>query len=597
MAARAEVSPVRAALVVAAVLAVPLVVAAISMRRPTWFPALDHAMTEVRVRDVGTGHSPLIGLPGRIGPIDEQGSHPGPMSFWLLAPVYRLLGSSAWSLQVSTLFLHLVAMVGALVVAARRGSTLLVLAVGAVIAVLAAAFGPSALAEPWNPYLPLFWWVLFLVAIWAAVSGDPPMLVVAAVAGSFCAQTHLPYLGPTLVLGLGAVVALVVQHRRDPERRPLGPWLAAAAVIALVLWAPPLIDQLGDDEGNLSKLAEHLTDPPEEAVGWGTGVEAVLSRLDPFQLDDAGDIARGSLVRTTADRTGSPVLGVVVLAGWLVTVVLAWRARARGPLVLHAVVAGGLALAVLSASQIFGPMWRYLLLWVWAVTALAIVAAVWTLADVLRDRAGRTARVAPVALVVLVVAPVAVLTVRMLDADPPGGAISEGLALVADDTAAALGDGTYVVTWADSLYIGSQGYGLVNELERRGVDVRVAPFARWAMTPHRAIEEDDATAGVRLATGDNIAAFREQRPDAAEIASGDPRTAAERAEYERLHDDLVASMEADGFSADDIALVDGNLFGVGLDPRLTDEQRAMVERMLDLGAPIAVFLVPAGDGS
>ena len=69
------------------VLGLPLVVAAGALRRPHWYPVLDLAMTELRVRDVGTRYTPLIGLPGRIGTtLAEQGSHPGPLSFYLLAP-------------------------------------------------------------------------------------------------------------------------------------------------------------------------------------------------------------------------------------------------------------------------------------------------------------------------------------------------------------------------------------------------------------------------------------------------------------------------------------------------------------------------------
>ena len=83
----------------AALLVTPLVVALVALRHPRWFPVLDMAMTEFRVRDVGTSHTPLIGLPGRIGTLAEQGSHPGPLSFYALAPFYRLFGSSAWAMQ------------------------------------------------------------------------------------------------------------------------------------------------------------------------------------------------------------------------------------------------------------------------------------------------------------------------------------------------------------------------------------------------------------------------------------------------------------------------------------------------------------------
>ena len=76
----------------------PLLAAAIAQRDADWHPVFDLAMTELRVRDVGGRHTPLIGLQGRIGP---TGSHPGPLSFYLLAPVYRIFGSSAfWSRRI-----------------------------------------------------------------------------------------------------------------------------------------------------------------------------------------------------------------------------------------------------------------------------------------------------------------------------------------------------------------------------------------------------------------------------------------------------------------------------------------------------------------
>ncbi|MEO6571816.1 MAG: hypothetical protein ABIO83_09730, partial [Ilumatobacteraceae bacterium] len=69
--------------------AAPLVVAAIALLFRPWVPVLDMAMTEFRVRDVGGVHTPLVGLPGRIGNFPDQGSHPGPWSFYLIAPFYR----------------------------------------------------------------------------------------------------------------------------------------------------------------------------------------------------------------------------------------------------------------------------------------------------------------------------------------------------------------------------------------------------------------------------------------------------------------------------------------------------------------------------
>ncbi len=56
------------------------------------------AMTSSSTRRVHP-HTPLVGLPGRLGTSARPGSHPGPLSFYLLAPVYRLLGQThgRWS--------------------------------------------------------------------------------------------------------------------------------------------------------------------------------------------------------------------------------------------------------------------------------------------------------------------------------------------------------------------------------------------------------------------------------------------------------------------------------------------------------------------
>ncbi|HRE02536.1 MAG TPA: hypothetical protein PLV68_14645, partial [Ilumatobacteraceae bacterium] len=119
----------------AALVTVPLIVALVALRGRHWSPVLDLAMTEFRVADVGGAHTPLIGLPGRIGQMPfNQGSHPGPLSFYLLAPSYRGFGSSAWSLEVATVVLHLAAVVSALALAWRRGGVRLTIAVGVLLA-------------------------------------------------------------------------------------------------------------------------------------------------------------------------------------------------------------------------------------------------------------------------------------------------------------------------------------------------------------------------------------------------------------------------------------------------------------------------------
>src|SRR4051794_14298660 len=134
---------------------VPLFVGLIALGRIHWSPVLDLAMTELRVRDVGGRHTPLIGLSGRIGNFPDQGSHPGPLSFYLLAPTYRVLGSTAWSLEAGTVLIHTAAVSAALVLAYRRGGGGVALGVagmrgGVLRGVWAARFAP-----PRGPPLPL----------------------------------------------------------------------------------------------------------------------------------------------------------------------------------------------------------------------------------------------------------------------------------------------------------------------------------------------------------------------------------------------------------------------------------------------------------
>jgi hypothetical protein len=169
--------------IAAAVVVVPLVVAVAVLSARRWYPVLDLAMTELRLRDVGTRQTPLIGLPGRIGTFPDQGSHPGPLSFWLLAPGYRLFGGSAWAMEASTVLLQSAWIATALWLGQRRLGRLGVVVVAAVIAVVIRGYGLVVLVQPWNPYLPLLAWLVVLLATWSVLAGDHRMLILLAVAG------------------------------------------------------------------------------------------------------------------------------------------------------------------------------------------------------------------------------------------------------------------------------------------------------------------------------------------------------------------------------------------------------------------------------
>ena len=598
------------------VLAVPLGVALVALHSPRWYPLLDLAQTELRVRDVGTGDSPLVGLAGRIQAYGKQGSHPGPLSFWALAVFYRLYGASSWALQAASVSLHLIAMGGILAVAYRRSGARMALAFGALLAVLTHAYGSGTLTEAWNPYMPVLWWLLFLVAIWSILCDDLAMLPVAVFAGSFCLQTHISYLGLVgAMAGLTvAVTAFVAWRRRRDDPGALQPvlrWGAIALVLGVVLWIPPVIDQLTNDPGNASMIVENFRHPSDEPIGMGVAGEMLGVHLNVWRLL-AGDGA----------VTGSVLPGVLLLVVWGAAAVAAWRMRHEALVRLHAVCAVALVLGLVSLSRVFGGTWYYLALWAWGLTGLMLVATVWTVAAALTSRGdrpgaadtaeaggartptGRRALAATGALAAVLVVWTALFTVDATDAEVPVVSQSRQLSRLAPGTIAALDtgeaeaaggaevpgggrDGRYVVTWTDPVAIGATGFGLLLELEREGFDVGVPEFHATGAVPHRVLDWEDATGEVHLSVGSDMERWRAD-PAAVEVATAG-KTEAELARYAEIRERIVAELTEAGLE-DLIDGIDDALMAVAIDPRLSPELQGLFEDLAEVGQPAAVFV-------
>jgi hypothetical protein len=588
--------------VIVAVLVVPMLVALVALRTPPWHPILDMAQTEIRVRDVGTTASPLIGLPGRIGEFGNQGSHPGPLSFWALAPAYRLFGATSWALQVASVALQSAALAAIAWIAYRRGGLRLVLGVAAVTALLLRAYGAGTLTEAWNPHLPLLFWVVLMLAVWSVISDDLAMLPVAVFAGSFCAQTHVPYLG--LSVGLLAFAVGMAAWRayrrkdRDARHRFLR-WLLIATGVGVIVWLLPVLQQFGD-RGNFTLIWETFRDPTEAMVGPRRGIEALLVDLNPWTL-----LTEHVAERPQTATSGSILPGVVVLAAWAVSIGAALRLRHRPLLRLDLVLAVALALAVVSTSRIFGVLWFYLVLWAWGIQALILLAIGWTTVVALTRRLDGSARdrvlgaaTAGAATVVLVVT--TVFAIDAASSDSPNARLSRTLGEIARSTATALAsgsapgggrDGRYAVTWDDPVSIGAPGWGLMNELDRRGFEVGVPLRYEGGAPPDQVMEPDEPTAEVHVVVGSGIETWK-ALPGVEEVARYDPRTPAERAEYEQLRARAVADLERAGLSDLVRQLKANQLNAVAGDPRVPERTRERLVRLHDLGLPTVVFVGP-----
>ena len=256
----------------------------------------------------------------------------------MLWPVYELFGADGWAMEVSAVVLHVAAIGVAIWIVNRRGGLLLVLGFAAVLAVLLRGFGASLLTQPWNPYLPVLWWLVFLLAIWSVFCDDLALLPLAALAGSFCAQTEVAYLGITV--GLGAIAVAVAGVRAYRERadrsraRRVGVLTGAAAVVCVLVWLPPLVQQVTSQSGNLSLLFNYLTHPPQSPVGLHQGIHTMLAHLNPVY-----PITTALLPATNVIGSGSAVPGAVFLVVWAASAVVAWRLRVRALVLLDAVLA------------------------------------------------------------------------------------------------------------------------------------------------------------------------------------------------------------------------------------------------------------------
>lgn len=601
-----------------ALLAIPFIAAIAGQRNALWFPVLDLAMTELRVKDVFTGDTPLIGLPGRIGGFPDQGSHPGPLSFYALAPFYRLFGSTAWALQAAAGTLNFVACALALWIAHRWGGPRLVATIALLLAVLIRGYGVEVFLEPWNPLLPLLWFVVLLLAVSVVLGRDVKMLPIVVVAASMCAQTHISYSGLTLGIGMLAVIGAVFAFRNAPvgsdQRRDVVRWAVIAVAVGVVLWLPPLIDQVSGSTRNFSMLVRHFTtDAPEERIGFGAGSEWLLANMNPRYFVANGDgfavgplVAGGPLVGASQDASRSVVPGALLLWAWGVAVGVAVVRRHVGLLRLHALLGMGLVAGLISLSNVFGNQWYYLSLWSWILAAGMLASILWTVLAGIRERIGERSSsrlgIGAVALtLVLTSVLAATVTVTAVDNDPPDAMLSRVLGEIVPPTAEALDAGTgpadgrggrYLVMWSDAYVIGAQGYGLVLELERRGFDVGVTDTFRVPVTPQRVLEPDEVTAEIHLATGmwvDEVGS----RPGAVEIVRTEPRSPAEVARSAELRHEITTELRQLGRD-DLVPLVDENLFALPIEPGVPAELEGKVFELLALGQPTAVFILPPG---
>ncbi len=249
-------SPWRHRLGVAALVALvasPLLVGSLAIVGQSWWPMGDWASMAWRTSQVGTSDTPLVGAYTVKG-----WAHPGPLLFWLAAPLYRLSGGDARTLEWTGALINVAVIVALAAVAWRRGRLALTLAVMVLTGVLIHAFTPELMVDLWNPHVPLLAFLLTVLLVWDAALGRRRALVEAAVPACFAMQCHLAFV-PLVALLAAWLWAwsrwwprLLPESGAATAELPRPPWsrwwrsLRWAVLVVAVLSIGPLLDSFLD---------------------------------------------------------------------------------------------------------------------------------------------------------------------------------------------------------------------------------------------------------------------------------------------------------------------------------------------------------------
>lgn len=488
----------------------------------SWYPSSDWAIEALRIRAVGTGHTPLVGAPSRFG-----WDHPGPLMFWLLAPAERLWAGNG--ILLGTAVLNIGALVATVWLVHRRAGRAAGILAGLTAAVLVHALTGTFVMDPWNPWIAVLPFLLFLVSAWMVASGLRPGLVLLAAAGTFCVQAHVGYAPLVGGVGLTAVawrwVEAVLRRRSAPTgtgcdqpwherwREPL-----VAAGIGVLLWLPPLIQQFTGRPGNISKLIDYFGNPPDKAVGWSIAVGIAGRQLAPIGPWVSGH-ENGPLGLLA---TASAVPALVVVAAVAVSAALCVRRGKLAPARLAALAIVGDAIGVFATSRVSGFVASYLVRWWWPLAALTVMSGVWCVAVLVQPHARRLARPIAAAALAATLLLSCATALATLPTPLPEAAHSTAIEHLLPQVTAALDrHHRYLLQSVDTVNLQATGAGLLVELDRRGYSVYGSPEQKHALGSTRVTHDRSLKTLLVVSEEDTMAGWKPP-PGARRIATYDP---------------------------------------------------------------------------
>jgi hypothetical protein len=565
--------------VVVALVVLPIVIALLSLLGTHWHASSDDALEILRVRDVGGRHTPLTGVQSRFG-----WNHPGPVLFWGLAPFNWMFGPTGVLFGVG--LLNACVLVASLFVARRRGGLAFVVILGIAVLVLLRALGSAVLIDPWNPWVAVLPFLLYLLLAWSVAERDFGALPALVAVGSFLAQTHVGY--APLVLGAGAVAgALAFVGPRDAE--PDRPWWTlrrsaiVAAVVAFALWIVPVLQQLTGHPGNLGEIVRYFRHPAEAPLGLATAWGIMGTELD-------GAWARGNDLSVLGEvATASALPAVFLITATLAFAIAALR-RGRGAVGrLGILVVACIGIGVVATARITGIIGNYLVRWWWVLGALLCASLVWSAYTLwARSRLPRLLATVGIALLALVAL---FASWNAVPARVPLEHVSVALEHLTPKVTQHLSrEQRYLVTFVDSRDLGAIGDGLYLDLTQRGYDVKVQRDYGKAFGTWRVADAGSVDATVTVVANDDVDKGWTPPSNAEPIGRYDPLSPSERRRAQRLASTILRSLH--GSVAYDPGLLDSQfgrrkLGAAGADPADVAELAALRRA----GSAYTVYLV------
>lgn len=240
----------------------------------------DAAITVLRARDVFSTNPPLVGM---VAAGASGGAHevyfPGPWQLYVLAGPTQLFGS-VWGPVLAMAALNTVWILLACRLLRRRlDRSGALLGIGFLVVFLW-SIGSGMLITPVPMDMVTIPFVTFLVAVWATASGDIDALPTLAFVANFLWLSHLVLIMLVPVVGLCGIIGLILvrrgARRGGTEQRPARRPLLGAAVITVILWIPPVIDQIRANPGNLGQLFASSGEARETVGSWATAFHVVI---------------------------------------------------------------------------------------------------------------------------------------------------------------------------------------------------------------------------------------------------------------------------------------------------------------------------------